>query len=72
MDGILIVIGCLLLLGVALLLVGVMRLQSRDQLKAEQRSHELERVEQIMRGLEKELREDVDRVRQRVEAVSRP
>ena len=67
MDGILIVIGCLLLLGVALLLVGVMRLQSRDQLKAEQRSHELERVEQIMRGLEKELREDVDRVRQRVD-----
>ncbi|MAW40760.1 MAG: DNA recombination protein RmuC [Kiritimatiellaceae bacterium] len=67
MDGILIVMGWLLLLGLALLLVGFVRLQTRMDAGMRQRSDQMERVEQIMRELEKELREDVDKVRQRVD-----
>jgi DNA recombination protein RmuC len=67
MDGILIFMGWLLLLGLAWFLVALVRLQTRMDAGMRQRSDQMERVEQIMRELEKELREDVDKVRQRVD-----
>ena len=57
----------MLLLGLALLLLGFVRLQTRMDTGMRQRSDQMERIEQIMRALEKELREDVEKVRQRVD-----
>ena len=67
MQIVVIILMVVLVVLVGMVWVGVMRLQSRDQMQGEQRSRELERVEEIMRLLEKELREDVDKVRQRVD-----
>ena len=67
MNEIIIVLGWLLLLGLALLLLGFVRLQTRMDAGMRQRSDQMERIEQIMRALEKELREDVEKVRQRVD-----
>ena len=53
--------------GAALLLLGFVRLQTRMDTGMRQRSDQMERIEQIMRALEKELREDVEKVRQRVD-----
>ena len=67
MNEIIIGLGWLLLLGLALLLLGFVRLQTRMDTGMRQRSDQMERIEQIMRALEKELREDVEKVRQRVD-----
>ncbi|MFL2876978.1 MAG: DNA recombination protein RmuC [Pontiellaceae bacterium] len=67
MEEIIIGLGWLLLIGLALLLLGFVRLQTRMDTGMRQRSDQMERIEQIMRGLEKELREDVEKVRQRVD-----
>ena len=67
MNEIIIVLGWLLFLGLALLLLGFVRLQTRMDAGMRQRSDQMERIEQIMRALEKELREDVEKVRQRVD-----
>jgi len=67
MQIVVIILMVVLVVLVGMVWAGVMRLQSRDQMQGEQRSRELERVEEIMRLLEKELREDVDKVRQRVD-----
>ena len=67
MNEMIIVLGWLLLLGLALLLLGFVRLQTRMDAGMRQRSDQMERIEQIMRALEKELREDVEKVRQRVD-----
>ena len=67
MNEIIIVLGWLLLLGLAVLLLGFVRLQTRMDTGMRQRSDQMERIEQIMRALEKELREDVEKVRQRVD-----
>ena len=67
MNEIIIGLGWLLLLGLAMLLLGFVRLQTRMDTGMRQRSDQMERIEQIMRALEKELREDVEKVRQRVD-----
>ena len=67
MNEIIIGLGWLLLLGLAVLLLGFVRLQTRMDTGMRQRSDQMERIEQIMRALEKELREDVEKVRQRVD-----
>jgi len=67
MQIVVLILMVVLVVLVGMVWAGVMRLQSRDQMQGEQRSRELERVEEIMRLLEKELREDVDKVRQRVD-----
>ena len=67
MNEIIIGLGWLLLPGLALLLLGFVRLQTRMDTGMRQRSDQMERIEQIMRSLEKELREDVEKVRQRVD-----
>ncbi|HBO87455.1 MAG TPA: DNA recombination protein RmuC [Verrucomicrobia bacterium] len=63
----LIIIGCVLILNLIFLLWSSARMQARMDAGIRERSDQMERVEQIMRGLEKELREDVDKVRQRVD-----
>jgi len=67
MYTVLIIIGCVLILGLIFLLLSSARMQSRMDAGIRERSDQMLRVEQIMRGLEKELREDVDKVRQRVD-----
>ncbi|MAS98705.1 MAG: DNA recombination protein RmuC [Kiritimatiellaceae bacterium] len=67
MDTVLIIIGCVLILNLIFLLWSSARMQARMDAGIRERSDQMERVEQIMRGLEKELREDVDKVRQRVD-----
>jgi DNA recombination protein RmuC len=67
MNGILIALACLLGIGFSLLILAFVRLQGRLDEGMRQRLDQMERVEEVMRLLEKELREDVDKVRQRVD-----